>query len=413
MKPNTGRILTTHSGSLPRPEALIALNRARAQGEQVDDEALKEHLSSGVANVVKQQADIGIDVPDDGELGKPTTQAVDYGAWWSYAYRRLGGFQPASEVPEVEPRPSKLSNVVLTSFPGRRDRKRFSEAYSDPSSNIPGGGPPPPGQGSRPRTGIGMVCTGPIEYTGLDLLNADVANLKAALQGVSVTDAFMCAVTPGSFCRGEDAYYKTEEEFIHAAAEALRVEYKAIVDAGFILQLDDPAMADNWDMVDPEPSVADYQKFAMIRVEALNQALRDLPEDRIRYHVCWGSWHGPHTTDVPLKDIIDVVLKVNAGEYSVEAGNVRHEHEWKVWKDAKLPDGKVVVPGVVSHSTNLVEHPELVADRIIDYANVVGRENVIASTDCGLGGRVHPQIAWAKLEALAEGARLASKQLWP
>jgi 5-methyltetrahydropteroyltriglutamate--homocysteine methyltransferase len=413
MKTNVGRTLTTHSGSLPRPEALIALNRARAQGEQVDEQALKAQLTRSVADVVKQQAAIGIDVPDDGEFGKPTTQAVDYGAWWSYAYRRLGGFQPASEVPEVAPRPSTLSNVVLTSFPGRRDRKRFNEAYADPSSNIPGGGPPPPGHGSRPRTGIGMVCTGPIEYTGLDALNADIANLKAALQGASVTDAFMCAVTPGSFCRGEDAHYKTEEEFIHAAAEALRVEYKAIVDAGFILQLDDPAMADNWDMVDPEPSVADYQKFAMIRVDALNQALRGLPEDRIRYHVCWGSWHGPHTTDIPLKDIIDVVLRVNAGEYSVEAGNVRHEHEWKVWKDAKLPDGKVVVPGVVSHSTNLVEHPELVADRIIDYANVVGRDNVIASTDCGLGGRVHPQIAWAKLEALAEGARLASKQLWP
>ena len=412
MKIDANRILTTHSGSLPRPEALIALNRARSQGEAVDPEGYASCLRESVADVVRQQASAGIDVPDEGEFGKPTTQAVDYGAWWSYAYRRLSGFQPASEVPEVRPRPSVMSNIVLTSFPGRRDRKRFGDAYNDATSNIPGGGPRP-GQSERPRAGIGMVCTGPIQYTGLDALNMDIENFKAALTGTTVADAFMCAVTPGSFCRGEDAYYNTEEEFLAAASEALRVEYKAIVDAGFILQLDDPAMADNWDMVDPEPSVKDYQKFAMVRVEALNHALRGLPEDRVRYHVCWGSWHGPHTTDIPLKDILEVVLKVNAGEYSVEAGNVRHEHEWKVWKDANLPAGKVVVPGVVSHATNLVEHPELVADRIIDYANVVGREHVVASTDCGLGGRVHPQIAWAKLEALVEGARLASKQLWP
>jgi 5-methyltetrahydropteroyltriglutamate--homocysteine methyltransferase len=192
----------------------------------------------------------------------------------------------------------------------------------------------------------------------------------------------------------------------------MRAEYTAIVEAGLILQLDDPAIAENWDMVNPEPSVADYQKFSMQRVEALNHAIRGLPPDRIRFHLCWGSWHGPHTTDIPMKDIVDVMLAVKAGAYSFEAGNVRHEHEWRVWQDVKLPDDAVILPGVVSHATNVVEHPDLVADRITRFAGLVGRERVIASTDCGLGGRVHPQIAWAKLEALAEGAARATRQLW-
>jgi 5-methyltetrahydropteroyltriglutamate--homocysteine methyltransferase len=192
----------------------------------------------------------------------------------------------------------------------------------------------------------------------------------------------------------------------------MREEYKAIVDAGLILQLDDPAIAENWDMINPEPSVEGYQKFTMVRIESLNHAIRGLPEDRIRFHLCWGSWHGPHTTDIPLSDIVDLVLSVNAGAYSVEAGNVRHEHEWRVWQDVKLPDGKLLIPGVVSHATNIVEHPQVVADRILRYAKIVGRENVIAGTDCGLGGRIHPQIAWAKLKVLAEGAALASKELW-
>jgi len=197
-----------------------------------------------------------------------------------------------------------------------------------------------------------------------------------------------------------------------ASAEAMREEYKAIINAGIVLQIDDPSLPDNWDMINPEPPLGEFKKFERIRIEALNHALRGLPEDRIRYHICWGSWHGPHTTDIPLKDIVDLVLTVNAGAYSVEAGNVRHEHEWRVWKDAKLPEGKLLIPGVVSHATNLVEHPQVVADRIVRFAQIVGRENVIAGTDCGLGGRIHPQVAWAKLVALADGAKLATSELW-
>jgi 5-methyltetrahydropteroyltriglutamate--homocysteine methyltransferase len=408
------KILTTHSGSLPRPPDLIELNRARAAQGQLDEQAYAATLARSVKEVVREQEAIGIDIPDDGEFGKPTTQAVDYGAWWSYAYRRMSGFQPASEVPDVTPvRRSTLSSIELTTFAGRRDRQRFTEAYAELGSVIPGGSPMarPADTRFRRGSGIGMVCTGPIAYTGHAALQADLDNLKAAIQGTRVRDAFMCSVTPGSFIRGEDAYYKTEEEYLAAAAEALRVEYSAIVNAGFILQVDDPGMADSWDMVDPEPSVEEYRRFQSVRVDALNHALRGLPTDRVRYHVCWGSWHGPHSTDLPLKDIVQVVLRVNAGEYSLEAGNVRHEHEWEVWDTVKLPAGKRLLPGVVSHATNLIEHPDLVAQRLLRFAERVGPENVIASTDCGLGGRVPAQIAWAKLEALVKGAAVASEKL--
>ena len=218
-----------------------------------------------------------------------------------------------------------------------------------------------------------------------------------------VEEGFLNAVAPGSCARFGNDYYDDDEEFLLACADAMREEYKAIVDAGFILQLDDPCIAENWDQINPEPTVEEYRSFTMMRVEAINHAIAGLPADRIRFHLCWGSWHGPHTTDIPMRDIVDVMLEVNAGAYSFEAGNVRHEHEWKVWQDVKLPDGKVIMPGVVSHATNVVEHPEVVADRIVRFAEVVGRENVIAATDCGLGGRVHPQIAWAKLGVAGRG----------
>jgi len=214
------------------------------------------------------------------------------------------------------------------------------------------------------------------------------------------------------FCRGQNLYYPTAEAFLDAIAAAVRVEYRAIVDAGFVLQLDDPGLPDTWDMLEPHPTLEQYRSYALLRVEVLNHALQGIPEDRVRYHMCWGSWHGPHTTDIPLNDIVEVMLNVNAQAYSLEAGNVRHEHEYKIWQKVKLPDGKIIIPGVVSHATNVVEHPELVADRIVAYARAVGRENVLAGTDCGLGGRVHRQIAWAKLRALAEGARRASQELW-
>jgi 5-methyltetrahydropteroyltriglutamate--homocysteine methyltransferase len=232
------------------------------------------------------------------------------------------------------------------------------------------------------------------------------------LQAAGVEEGFMTAVAPASASRIGNTYYKTEEELLYACADAMREEYKAILDGGLILQLDDPAIAENWDQINPEPSVEDYQKFTMVRVEALNYAIRGLPQDRIRFHLCWGSWHGPHTTDIPMRDIVEIMLAINAQAYSFEAGNVRHEHEWRVWEDIKLPEGKLILPGVVSHATNVVEHPELVADRILRFAKLVGRERVIASTDCGLGGRIHPDIAWAKLDALVQGAALASRQLW-
>ena len=222
----------------------------------------------------------------------------------------------------------------------------------------------------------------------------------------------MTAIAPGSCSRIGNEYYKTEEEFLYACADAMREEYKAIVDAGLILQLDDPSVAENWDQINPAPTPEEYRRFTMPRVEAMNHAIRGLPKDRIRFHLCWGSWHGPHVTDIPMEDIVDVMLAINVGGYSFEAGNVRHEHEWRTWQKRKLADGKVLLPGVVSHATNVVEHPELVADRIERFAGLVGRENVIASTDCGLGGRVHPEIAWAKLKTLSEGAALATKRLW-
>ena len=255
----------------------------------------------------------------------------------------------------------------------------------------------------------------PIKYTGEQALRSDLANLKAAAEARGVKEAFVTSIAVGSlemFCRGQNVHYPSSEAFLEGIANALAVEYRAIVNAGFVLQLDDPGLPDTWDMLEPHPTLEEYRRYAMLRVEALNYALEGLPEDKIRFHICWGSWHGPHATDLPLREIVDVMLRVKAQAFSVEAGNVRHEHEYKVWKDGKLPDGKLLIPGVVSHATNVVEHPEVVADRLISYAKAVGRENVIAGTDCGLGGRIHPQIAWAKLRALSQGAELASRALW-
>jgi 5-methyltetrahydropteroyltriglutamate--homocysteine methyltransferase len=406
MKRSTDRIVTTHSGSLSRPADLLALNRARGQGEKVDDAVYSKTLGTAITDVVRKQRDVGIDIPDDGEFAKPMATTYDYGAWWNYAFARLEGFVPPESVPESQHKKSSVAELALTSFGNRRDWQKFSEFYQDPESTGTLLGSAVRRSRRRP------VCNAPIKYIGQAAIAADVANLKKAMAASGVDEGFMCSIAPGSFARGENLYYKTEEEFVFAAAEAMREEYKAIVDAGIVLQLDDPSLPDNWDMISPEPPLAEFKKFEQVRIEALNHALRGLPGDRIRYHICWGSWHGPHTTDIPLRDIVDLVLSVNAGAYSVEAGNVRHEHEWRVWKEAKLPDGKLLIPGVVSHATNIVEHPQVVADRIVRYANIVGRENVIAGTDCGFGGRIHPQLAWAKLEALAAGARLATKELW-
>ncbi len=403
MRQSLDQILTSHAGSLPRPDALIEVNRARESGMSTDETRFQEVLRSSVADVVRLQRHAGITVPGDGEFGKSMGHKVNYRAWWSYSFQRLGGLELGTaglyDMPAQRSRPGE---VVLTSFADRRDRVGFAAAYNDPDSGITTG----------PRPALWPVCVGKLTYTGQAAIQSDIANFKAALQAAGVDEGFMTSIAPGSASRIANRYYNTDDEFLFACAEAMREEYKAIVDAGLILQLDDPAIAENWDMVNPEPAVADYKKFSMVRVEALNHAIKGLREDRIRFHLCWGSWHGPHTTDIPMRDIVEVMLAVKCHAYSFEAANVRHEHEWKVWQDVELPDGKLILPGIVSHATNVVEHPELVAERIARFANLVGKERVIASTDCGLGGRVHPQIAWAKLEALAQGAALATRQLW-
>ncbi len=398
MKRSLDRILTTHVGSLPRPDDLVELYRNDAPESQ-----LQPRLRLAIGEVVHRQSDFGIDVVNDGEFGKAMRRSVDFGAWWSYVYDRLAGFELREEAAQ--------KGRAAWTF-GSKERKEFAEFYAEEASAGQGGAVAAQGATSSARM-YGLTCTAPVKYTGKAIVEHDIENLKAALAGVSVEEAFMTAVSPATLQILPNEYYKSREDYTWALAEAIREEYKAIVDAGFILQIDDPALVDLWDWwYSLNSDMAGYRKWAAFQVEAVNHALRGIPEERVRFHICWGSWHGPHSGDLPLKDVVDLLLKVKAQAYSVEAGNVRHEHEWKVWKDTKLPDGKVLIPGVVSHSTNLIEHPELVADRIIRLAHVVGRENVIAGTDCGLGGRVHQQIAWAKLRALSEGAELATKALW-
>jgi 5-methyltetrahydropteroyltriglutamate--homocysteine methyltransferase len=398
---STDHILTSHAGSLPRTPELITANAAREAGD--DAAGYAELLADAVTGLVRRQVDLGIDVPGDGEFGKAMSSPIDYGAWWSYSFQRLGGLElrdGASWIlKDVQSGPG---DVRVTGFGRRRDRARFEEAYADPTSGVFHGGAPKPFP----------TAVAPLSYTGQEAVAQDVANLRTALDATGAREGFVTSIAPGSAARMDNDFYGTDEEFVWALADALREEYVAIIDAGLVLQIDDPSMAENWDQITPEPALEDYLRFSEIRVEALNHALRGLPEDRIRYHLCWGSWHGPHTTDLPMADIVRTMLKVNAGAYSFEAANVRHEHEWRVWEDVTLPEGRLILPGVVGHATNVVEHPELVADRIERFARLVGRENVVASTDCGLGGRIHHQIAWAKLETLVAGADLATKRLW-
>jgi 5-methyltetrahydropteroyltriglutamate--homocysteine methyltransferase len=326
-------------------------------------------------------------VISDGEFGKSIS-------WSQYVLERLSGFERRPVKPGSNP------------FARGADRERFPEFYAELDAR----------EGMA--TTSDSVCVGPIAYTGQGELARDIANFKAALKNVKVEEAFLPVAAPASVVPDrKNEYYKSDEECLHAIGAAMRTEYKTIVDSGFLLQLDDARAAVTYDRMVPPGSFDDYRKWVAMHMEVLNHAIAGLPPERIRYHVCWGSWPGPHTTDVPLEDIVDLILSVRVGAYVIEGANPRHEHEWKVWRDVKLPPGKVLIPGVISHATNVVEHPELVAERIVRYAKLLGRENVIAGTDCGFAQgpfhrRVHPSIMWAKLEALAAGAKLASKELW-
>jgi 5-methyltetrahydropteroyltriglutamate--homocysteine methyltransferase len=381
MKHSSERILTTHAGSLPRPSDLLALVE-RDGPKAFDSPEAATQLRAAVAGIVIKQVELGIDVVDDGEYGKPS--------FVSYINERLGGYELDTA---AGPR-----NQWATS----REGQSFPEFYA---------------QTHAASRHAHMVCTGPITYKGQVSLKRDIDNFKAALNSAKAAEAFMPAISPSNIEDWQrNAYYKTQEEYVFAIAEAMREEYRTIVDAGLLLQIDDPRLVTYY-IIHPEATIADCRKWAEVRVDALNHALRDISPEKIRFHTCYGINMGPRIHDMELKDIVDIILKIRAGAYSFEAANPRHEHEWTVWKDVKLPEGKLLIPGVISHSTVLVEHPELVAQRIVRFAEVIGRENVIAGSDCGFATfagskEVHPSIVWAKFKALSDGARIASKELW-
>ena len=387
MKHSTDRILTTHVGSLIRPPELQEFLRAVQGGKPYDEKAYQKCLTDTVAEVVRQQADIGIDVPSDGEFGKSIS-------WAQYALTRLSGFERRPIKEEANP------------FKRGADRTRFAEFYKELDGE------------QKVATVTEAICTGPIAYTGQAELKRDIDNFKSALGKVKTEEAFLPVAAPASVIPDrKNEYYKNDEELQAAIGNAMHTEYKMIADAGLLVQLDDARSAVTYDRMVPPGTFADYKRWLEMQIEIMNHAIGDIPAERVRYHICWGSWPGPHVTDVPLKDIVDIILKAKVGAFVIEGANPRHEHEWKVWKDAKLKDGQVLIPGVISHATNVVEHPELVAERIVRLAKIVGRENIIAGTDCGFAQgpfyrRVHPSIMWAKLEALVEGAQLASKELW-
>jgi 5-methyltetrahydropteroyltriglutamate--homocysteine methyltransferase len=397
MAENADRILTTHVGSLIRPPELIAFWHAIEGGKPYDAAAFESCLTDSVAEVVRQQADTGIDIVSDGEFSK--------GANWAfYVHKRLSGITVRAATPDEASDP-------MASMGGGRDHQTFAEFYAEYDAAT----------GLAKRLGNRVVVNGPISYSNQEV-NRDIRNLKAAVAKAkekhATVSGFLPVVAPASALPGaKNEYYKDEEAFLTALADALHQEYQAIVDAGLYVQVDDAFLPYMYERMVPPMSAAEYRRWAQLRIDALNHALRGIPEERSRYHICWGSWNGPHVFDVPLKDIIDLLLQVNVGHYSFEAANPRHAHEWHVWETAKLRPGQVLIPGVISHATNIVEHPELVAERIVRLAKIIGRENVIGGTDCGFAQspfarRVHPSIMWAKLQALAEGARIATQTLW-
>ena len=385
------RILTTHVGSLIRPPALLEFISARQKRAPYDRAAYERCLADSVKEVVRRQVEIGIDIPSDGEFGKAIS-------WSQYALERLSGFERRPVPPGGNP------------FARGADRARFPEFYAQLDH----------AEGAPTTAGMSAglaVCVAPIEYTGQEELQRDIVNFKAALAAAGAKQGFLPVAAPSSVIPDrKNEYYASDEECVRAIGRAMRTEYKAIIDAGLYLQLDDARFAVTYDRMVPPASFADYRRWVEMHVAVLNEALEGIPEERVRYHVCWGSWPGPHTSDVPLKDVVDLILQVKAGAYLIEGANPRHEHEWRVWEKAKLPRGRKLVPGVISHATNIVEHPELVAERLTRVARLVGAENVMAGTDCGFAQgpfhrRVHPTIMWAKLEALVAGARLASGEL--
>jgi 5-methyltetrahydropteroyltriglutamate--homocysteine methyltransferase len=388
------RIPTTHVGSLVRPPELVDLLHARSQGQDVDAERYAGTLRRSVADVVCQQAEAGLDLVSDGEFGKGIS-------WSRYVLERLDGFEYRSSG-DARSAPGAAGVV-----PNTPERRRFADFYDEYDRT----------QGFEGDIGA-WVCTGPVRYRAHETLQRDIDNLKLALDGAGGVQGFVPAVAPASVASGrQNEHYASDEELLFAVADALRTEYRAIVNAGLVLQVDDAWFPMMYELLVPPGTMEDYRRWAQVRLEALNHALEGLPEERVRYHVCWGSWNAPHTGDVPLREIIDLVLQVRAGGYSLEQANVRHEHEWRLWEDVPLPPGKVLLPGVISHATNVVEHPELVAERITRLARLVGADRVTASTDCGFAQgpfvrRVHPSIMWAKLTSLVEGARLAGGRLF-
>ena len=396
MKRSEDRILTTHVGSLIRPKEIQDILAAKQNGVAVEEAYHRKVLTESVAEIAKRQAETGVDVISDGEFGKSIS-------WSQYVLERLSGF---------ERRP--VASGGADPFARGLDRERFPEFYAELDANDRAQGRFDGGGGQRYES----VCVAPIAYTGQDVLQRDIDNFKAALAGVDVAEGFLPVAAPASVIPDRrNEHYESDEALVYAIADAMRVEYKTISNAGLLVQVDDARAAVTYDRMVPPASMRDFRKWLGLHMEALNHALDGIPPERVRYHVCWGSWPGPHTSDVPIGEIVDLILSVNAGAYVLEMANPRHEHEWAVWEDVKLPDGKVLIPGVISHATNVVEHPELVAERIVRLGELVGRENVIGSTDCGFAQgpfhrRVHPTVQWAKLGALVEGARLASERLW-
>jgi 5-methyltetrahydropteroyltriglutamate--homocysteine methyltransferase len=385
MKRSTNRILTTHAGSLARPKDLLEMMDAKLRAKPYDQTAYGKRIRGAVADMVRKQVDCGVNIVTDGEQSKPSFNG--------YLIERLTGIEPVGTSEERVS--ARMKSDEARAFPEYYE-KYFAEHMCGVGPNLP------------------VACTGPITYKGHEAVQTDIENLKAALNGLDTEEVFMPAIAPGFF---SNQYYRTEEEFQYALAEALREEYLAIVGAGFILQIDDPSLTRLY-RTEPSLTVAERVRDAEIYVEALNHALRGIPAEKIRYHTCYGINEGPRIFDIALKDIVSLMLKVNAEAISFEAANPRHEHEWHLWEDVKLPAGKILIPGVITHCSNIVEHPELIAERIGRYAKLVGRENVIGGSDCGFSSQatftpeVHPAVVWAKFKGMAEGAKLATKKLW-